>query len=95
MHSKMSDSSGKRPVRLDVTFHLCIFLPISSHSFVGSTLILKALTMSDTSFGVSKSGRVVLPRAQARFYFVMGHSNFLNLLASKLLEAMAIFSIIS
>ncbi|KAL4538007.1 hypothetical protein Ndes2437B_g09090 [Nannochloris sp. 'desiccata'] len=30
----------------------------------GSTLILKALTMSDTSFGVSKSGRVVLPRAQ-------------------------------
>jgi hypothetical protein len=31
---------------------------------VGPTLILKALTHSDTSFGVSKSGRVVLPRAQ-------------------------------
>lgn len=39
--------------------------------------------MSDTSFGVSKSGRVVLPRAQAGFQrFHIGHSIVVfNLLA--------------
>jgi hypothetical protein len=83
----MSDLSGKRPVRFDVSFRFSFFLcfhPVSSGTFVGSTLLLKALTMSDTSFGVSKSGRVVLPRAQARSHFHMGHSIVFNLLAEEM-----------